>query len=162
MQCVDCNYMYCIKNSDGDMVDICVCADSGAYLEETGVCGNCSWDGYESLPTYYHVTLLKNVPSIRQNGLTPQVGERAASCDEKEPAIYLFLNKEDMEGALQNWLGEQFDEDADLAILELRLPLSYEGDFINDINVGYEARCISAVPEDYIQFFSEDGEVLAK
>jgi len=33
-----------IENNYGDIIYICANADSGAYLEETDLCGNCEWE----------------------------------------------------------------------------------------------------------------------
>jgi hypothetical protein len=43
-ECIDCDWCQSIKNSDGNYIYICVNTDSGAYLEETGICGNCDTD----------------------------------------------------------------------------------------------------------------------
>ena len=110
---------------------------------------------------YYHVTLMENVPSIRKNGLLPQIGERSEELGETEKAIYLFPSKEDMDNALMNWLGEwyneEYGEDCDLAILEVRLP---EEISVMDEGVGYEVVCKEKIPAECIRYFDEMGKEL--
>lgn len=45
MQCVDCEWIKSLEDSEGRIIYFCMNADSGAYLEETGICGNCNVDG---------------------------------------------------------------------------------------------------------------------
>lgn len=42
MDCADCKHMKDIENSQGETIYICGNVDSAAYLDETGICGNCS------------------------------------------------------------------------------------------------------------------------
>jgi len=44
MQCIDCEYVHSLTDSSGRNIDICINAESGAYLEITGICGWCEWD----------------------------------------------------------------------------------------------------------------------
>lgn len=155
MQCVDCPYMKSIENSEGKTAYLCVCVSSGAYLEETGILGNCDWDGYEDCGIFYHVTPLVNVPAIRRNGLQPTIGKRSSDCQETEASIYLFTDLECMEAALSNWLGEELGDEK-LAILEIRLPESYATDLDSDSKIDYEVRCKREIPSDYIRFLHED------
>lgn len=115
----------------------------------------------ESESVYYHVTLMENVPSIRNSGLLPQIGERSEELGETEEAIYLFPSKEDMDNALMNWLGEwyneEYGEDCDLAILEVRLP---EEISLIDEGVGYEVVCKEKIPAECIRYFDEMGKEL--
>lgn len=155
MQCVDCPHIKSIENSEGEIVYLCVCVSSGAYLEETGILGNCGWNGYDDCGVFYHVTALANVPSIRRNGLQPKIGKRSSDCQEKVEAIFLFPDQESMEDALSNWLGEELG-DEELAILEIRLPESYASDLDSDSKIDYEVRCKREIPSDYIRFLHED------
>lgn len=41
MNCVDCNHMKSIENSEGQQIFLCTNVESGAYLGETDVCGGC-------------------------------------------------------------------------------------------------------------------------
>lgn len=40
-QCSDCEWMQGLEDSEGRWIYFCMDTDSGAYLEETGLCGNC-------------------------------------------------------------------------------------------------------------------------
>ena len=62
------------------------------------------------MKTFYHVTLLENWKSIKENGLIPKIGELSKLIDETQKRIYLFPNIEDMENALYNWLGETIND----------------------------------------------------
>lgn len=69
----------------------------------------------------YHVTPKSNLPSILKNGLVPTIGERSQLL-ETIPKIYLFPSKENLETALLNWLGQEFEDlEEDLIILEIDL-----------------------------------------
>lgn len=46
-ECSDCKWCTLIKDSTGEYIHICVDANSGAYLEETGICGNCDLEPLE-------------------------------------------------------------------------------------------------------------------
>ncbi|WP_455233043.1 GNAT family N-acetyltransferase [Geopseudomonas aromaticivorans] len=74
----------------------------------------------------YHVTPEANLYSISKQGLLPATGPRSADLGEQEPAVYCFPNREAVEDALGNWLGDRFDEDEPLAILELQVPVGSE------------------------------------
>jgi len=41
IECSECDYIHWFEDSTGLAIAICVNAESGAYLEETGICGNC-------------------------------------------------------------------------------------------------------------------------
>jgi hypothetical protein len=70
----------------------------------------------------WHVTPTSQLDAIEAEGLIPMVGERAALLGEPRPAIYLFPSLSDLDNALLNWLGEQFDEDEELALLKVEVP----------------------------------------
>ena len=46
-QCSDCEWMQGLEDSEGRWIYFCMNANSGAYLEETGICGNCDLEGDE-------------------------------------------------------------------------------------------------------------------
>lgn len=73
------------------------------------------------LLTLYHVTPLRNVRKIMQNGLVPQVGPRAKELGEEEPAVYLFRTREDAADGVDHWLGDQFPDGEPLALLEVKV-----------------------------------------
>ena len=57
----------------------------------------------------YHVTSKDNLNSIMKLGLEPRVPEDYGS-DGDIKGVYLFKTKDDVENALDNWLGERIDE----------------------------------------------------
>lgn len=71
--------------------------------------------------TYYHVTLAENLRSIMERGLTPTVGERSKQLGEGS-AVFLFPDIPHAEDAVSGWLGDQFEEEVELALIEVTLP----------------------------------------
>lgn len=67
----------------------------------------------------YHVTEMSAVPAIMREGILPSTGPRSARLGEAVPAVYLFGTLEAVEDALMGWLGDEFDGEADLAVLEV-------------------------------------------
>lgn len=105
--------------------------------------------------TLYHATYQKNLPSIEKDGLLLQVGERSALMNES-PGIFLFLNYEDCEHALMNWLGEyfeDFDEEEPVISLEVNLPT----DFALEETTEWERVARASIPPDCIRFFKFEG-----
>jgi len=43
-ECINCEHMKFIIDSEDEIIYICGNRESGAYLEETGICGNCDLD----------------------------------------------------------------------------------------------------------------------
>lgn len=75
----------------------------------------------EAGPTaFFHVTPTSNLDSIMKQGLIPRVGERSAKVGEK-PAIHLFHNWDEVEDAMMNWMGDEF-EDEPLSLLKVTVP----------------------------------------
>lgn len=70
----------------------------------------------------YHVTEYSNIPSIKQKGLIPQIGNRSMALGEVVSAVYLFKTEEEAMDGIANWLGDEFDECQDLAIIHVRIP----------------------------------------
>jgi hypothetical protein len=46
-ECSDCRWCASVTDSIGDNIYFCVDVESGAYLSETGICGNCDLDPFE-------------------------------------------------------------------------------------------------------------------
>ena len=67
---------------------------------------------------YYHITPAKNVKWIMKGGLTPNTGSASSSYGETEERVYLFSSLTDAQDAVNNWLGDQYEEDI-LALLEV-------------------------------------------
>lgn len=105
---------------------------------------------------YYHVTLLKQVPTIQKEGLIPQIGDRSKDFGEEEAAVYLFPSQEHMTDALENWLGEWFDShygpDEPLAFLKVKLPDTIQ---VYDSDAEFEKLCKTVIPPNCISFYDE-------
>lgn len=114
---------------------------------------------------YFHVTLMENISSIKENGLIPQIGYFSALAEESTPSVYLFSSFDNMQNALYNWLGEQFEkyceennidfENLELVICVVDLPknIKIEGD--EDF---YEVCVSETIPPNCISFYSETYE----
>lgn len=88
---------------------------------------------------YYHITPAKNVSKILKNGLDPK---KPQDYDDEE-GVYLFKTKDDVEDAMMNWLGDKFDEDEELALLEI------DGNYVKRVSqggVGYEVIAKHTIP----------------
>jgi len=96
----------------------------------------------------YHITPLKNVPSIQQNGLQPQIGDRTAQIPDEQSAIYCFPDVSSAEDALMNWLGDEFDESEELAMLEIDTT-GLKGKFTK--HAEYELTIVSPIPPEQIK-----------
>src|ERR1035441_2151247 len=96
--------------------------------------------------TFYHVTPTKNVSHILAHGLKASLGDRSSQL-ENENAIYLFSSIEDAENAIMNWLGDEFDENEKLSLLEITLPK----DFMLQSDVEYECFTTQNIPAKYIK-----------
>ena len=107
---------------------------------------------------FLHVTTKTAVPGIMEKGLVPAIGPRAEKISEKAPAVYLFTSEAAMEDAVSNWLGDQLPEDEELSVLEIRLPIGYRDDIVQDPGIGYEAKCRRAIPARYITVRERDPE----
>ena len=93
---------------------------------------------------YYHITPAKNVSKILKKGLDPK---KPQEYDDEE-GVYLFKSKSDVEDAVTNWLGDKFDEDEDLALLEI------DGNFVKTVSqggAGYEVIVKHAIPAKAIK-----------
>ena len=67
----------------------------------------------KTMGTYYHVTDVRNLDSIFQDGLVPQIGslsKQLGDTGEATPAIFLFTSDDACRDAIGSWLGEAFDE----------------------------------------------------
>jgi RNA:NAD 2'-phosphotransferase (TPT1/KptA family)/GNAT superfamily N-acetyltransferase/ADP-ribose pyrophosphatase YjhB (NUDIX family) len=99
----------------------------------------------------WHVTPMRNVPSIKKNGLIPQVGERSAEGGEK-PGIFLFPTKQGVEDALTGWLGESFENTPEeLAIVEVAVPEDVQMEDSTDYTTQFEVVIRQPLPANYIR-----------
>ena len=77
------------------------------------------WEAYEKSSYMYHVTPLSNIQSIMENGLNPKMGHNSSAYGEKEERVYLFPTEDHAADALMNWLGDQYDDDVEFALLRV-------------------------------------------
>lgn len=115
---------------------------------------NLEEEKYDELPEkIYHVTPSENLDSIMSKGLVPQVGDRARKIPGEKHAIYCFPDKNTMEDAVMNWLGDEFDEDEQLALLEI-FTTGLKGQVTDGAQ--YEVAITSAIPPQNIRIISRD------
>jgi hypothetical protein len=109
---------------------------------------------YDKLPEkVYHITPTINLDNILMRGLMPKIGDRARKIEGEKPAIYCFPDKSAMEDAMMNWLGDEFDEDEALALLEI-----YTAGLKGQVTEGaeYEVAITSVIPPQNIRVISRD------
>lgn len=75
-----------------------------------------------AMATVFHVTHAQRLPSILREGLQPSIGPRSQDADEQQPAVYVFPSEASARRALASWLGDQFEPQATLVMLEIDLP----------------------------------------
>ena len=51
-----------------------------------------------------------------------------------------------------NWLGEEFGEDVELAILQVDIPISWNKHLHTDPAVGFETLCYERIGPEHIQY----------
>lgn len=106
----------------------------------------------DAMKTYYHVTTERASRKVLVNGLVPRKGSRSNKLGEKEEAIYLFKSVDDAEDAVMNWLGDEFNEDAILVLLEVKVPPDF---VITEIEGHFEAVSADPIPAKYIRLVKE-------
>lgn len=107
--------------------------------------------------TLYHVTPVRNLKKIMQDGLIPRHGVRSRRISEPTPAIYLFPSLADVDDAINGWMGNNFSDEARLALLAVTVPL----DISMHSDVEYERAIHSPIPPENIRVLTRDllGEV---
>lgn len=102
--------------------------------------------------TLYHLTPHDNIDGILRNGLVPQIGPRSAIVNETVPAVFCFVDLDEVETALMNWLSDYFDEDEPLALLRVTLGSGA------DVGAGaaYEVAVLSPIPAEGISIMLLD------
>lgn len=103
--------------------------------------------------TYYHVTLTENLPAIMEQGLNPTIGERSKKLGE-HACVFLFPSRDAAEDAVSGWMGEQFDDDQPLALLEVIVPAEIE--IFQTENVEWECFTKAAIPASCLKILSRD------
>jgi hypothetical protein len=103
----------------------------------------------------YHVTETSKVPDILKYGLIPQIGPRSEFIGETLPSIYLFKDILDVEDAVCNWLGDEFDANVNLSLLKVFLPKNaiIHSDIGADM---YEVVCRTPIPPENISILKTD------
>ena len=99
----------------------------------------------------YHVAPVAKLKTIMKRGLVPAIGDRSQSFGEDRAGTYLFPSKTHVEDAMMGWLGEEFDEEEPLALLEVTLP---EGHPVVD-DGGFELVSLATIHPRQIRFLSE-------
>lgn len=85
----------------------------------------------------YHVTAARHLDTIMEEGLRPRIGERSEVMGEGEAAIYLFTSRTAVDDAVMNWLGDAYEEDDELVVLEVKLDEGFE------ISAGFEVEAVA-------------------
>lgn len=93
----------------------------------------------------FHVTTAAALPHIALHGLQPQIGPRSSEAQEPTPATWCFISAAACEDGLSGWLGEQFEEDAALVILEIEVDDQHPA-VAEDSSAGFEIGLRSPVP----------------
>ena len=107
----------------------------------------------------YHVTRAENIGSIMKDGLVPAIGERSEKLGEQTPAVYLFTSLENMDNALWNWLGEEFEEENEAAGFEIErvaLEVMLDDSLYIDPDEFYEIEVTDTIPPENIRVMSAD------
>lgn len=98
---------------------------------------------------YYHVTPQYNTDNILRSGLLVQQGERSKQLNEAD-GVFLFRSVDEAEDAVMNWLGDEFDDDEPLDLLQISLPSTFPLD--NDPN-SFEVISRLDIPPSFIQLY---------
>ena len=101
---------------------------------------------------FFHVTPKRNLQPILSHGLMPKMGERSTKIGEDAARVYLFPSIEEMDNALYNWLGQEFEEEEELLILQLDIPKSFPVYRECDSNGEefFEEYCEEEIPSKYV------------
>jgi len=105
-----------------------------------------------SARTLYHVTPARNLRAIMRDGLIPKIGRRAQKLKEPVAGIYLFHSTAEASDAVANWLGDEFGEDTQLALLAVNVP----NDAQTTEGAGFETILTTRVPPQSITIVSRD------
>lgn len=117
-------------------------------------------EGYSASRTpefVYHVTPSRNLASILLQGVIPMIGPRSQLGREATEACYFFPTVEAVSYALENWMGDVFDDDDRLSVLAVAVDAKAGWEF--DAASG-EVRCTRRVPADQIQLAVADDTLV--
>ena len=98
----------------------------------------------------YHVTPTKNLVEIMSVGLVPQIGPRSSQISDEARAIYVFQDKDSVEDALMNWLGDEFNDEP-LSLLEINI----KGLTVIS-GAGYESLVTDSISPDRISILNKN------
>ena len=76
-------------------------------------------NGVRKVQKFYHVTPSRNLQSIINQGLIPQIGARSQQIEGEICGIFCFKSLDDLDAAMSSWLGDLFDEDEQLSLIEV-------------------------------------------
>lgn len=105
----------------------------------------------------YHITKRKNIPSIRQQGLRPRLGQRAKARHETAPGIFLFPSIQDLEDNMAE-MTAMFRPDDELVILEIQIDQTLMG-YMRQF-VSHEIICQAVIPPDRISVMNQDFQFI--
>ena len=94
----------------------------------------------------YHVALSRSIHRIMRRGLVPTRGPRSRMLGESLDAIYLFREREAVDDALCNWLGEALP-DVPLTLLQVKVP---SATLIETTAAEYEISVANHIPPENI------------
>jgi len=99
----------------------------------------------------FHLTTDSSLEAILAEGRKPVIGERSEDFGEATPRIYLFPTEDDLESALGSWLGESFEEDDVLHVLEVDVTgLNLQSE------VDWELTCETAIESTRLTYLREE------
>ncbi len=101
----------------------------------------------------YHVTLTKNVPSIMEHGLRPTVGDRSKKLNE-HPCVWLFPDQDSAADGVDQWFGDEVDDDDAIALLEIDLPPEIE--VLKNDGIDWELYVTQTIPPHCITVMNEN------
>jgi hypothetical protein len=99
----------------------------------------------------FHLTPSSNVAGILRDGLVPRIGPRATKLGERRPVVYMFSNMDDLGCALDNWLGEELEDVAKIALIRADIPPE-----IRRRRVAFEIQVFDTIPPDCLTIVSRD------
>ena len=105
--------------------------------------------------SYFHITRERDVAVILREGLRPRIGARAEQLRETA-GVFLFDSQASAEDAVANWLGDEFEEDEQLVLLEVRLSPEMRERAVSMVDAEIEVR--ERIGPDLISVVVTKGE----
>lgn len=149
MRCVDCKRKQILFTEDGRTVYACSQDGSGRTGSLVTQEDGCPWNDLDDTRTVlFHIAPETAVPGIRKHGLLPGIGDRSTHCGEDSPAVYFFPSAEDAEGAMLNWLPDEYPNGTRFYMVTAALPSRYAQSLRTTAD--YEVVTDLPVPPDYL------------